>query len=171
MLVSALVAGLASSAAAHQDSGQSGRMIGPGAGQGAMMGPGMMGCPGLTSRQPGMGRGQMMPMDPMMGDPTQHIEGRIAFLKTELGITQEQEEVWNAYADSLREAAQSMQGMHEQMMSGDMPATLPERMRLHTQMMSAQIDALKTVQEAIVPLYDALSPEQKKTADNLMGMM
>jgi hypothetical protein len=110
----------------------------------------------------------------MMGGPGQHIEGRIAFLKTELGITPEQEEVWSAYADALRQAATSMQGMHDQMMSGGMPSTMPERMQWHDQMMSSRLEALKALRAAAVPLYNALSPEQKQTADALMmgmGMM
>ena len=42
-----------------------------------------------------MGRGGMMSM--MMGD---HIEGRIAFLKAELKITDVQMLQWNAFADN-----------------------------------------------------------------------
>lgn len=185
VLTTALVAGLALPVAAQQQ-GQPDRMMGPGAGQGRMMGPGggqgpmmgqgMMGqgsmpCPGMMGMGPGMGRGAMMGMGPMMGGPGQHIEGRIAFLKAELGITPEQEDAWNDYAEALRESASSMQAMHARMMSGDVPESLPERMALHQEMMSARIDALEGLTEATEELYEALSPEQRQTANNLMGMM
>jgi hypothetical protein len=170
-LLTAALAGLAWPVAAQQQ-GQPGRMMG----QGSMMTePGMMHGPGMMMQMPmmqGMGPGGM---GPMMGGPGQHIEGRIAFLKAELGITPEQEQVWSTYADALRASASSMQGMHDQMMSGGgMPATLPERMQWHEQMMSSRLEALKTIQAAAVPLYNALKPEQKQTADTLMmgmGMM
>ena len=47
---------------------------------------------------PGMG-----PM--MMGGPAKHLEGRIAFLRTELGITDAQMPLFNAFAEALRAAA------------------------------------------------------------------
>jgi hypothetical protein len=131
---------------------------------GMMMGPGTMDMPMMQGMRPGM----------MMGGPGQHIEGRLAFLRAELGITPEQEQVWSTYADALREAASSMQGMHDQMMSGGMPATLPERLERQEQMMTARLAALKKTKAAAVPLYNALGPEQKQTADALMmgmGMM
>lgn len=169
-LLAVALTALVSPAAAQQQRGQSPSTMGGS----WMMGPGTMHGPGMmmqTPMTPWMGPGAMMGWGPMMGGPGQHIEGRIAFLKTEIGITPAQEPVWKAYADALRASASSMQAMHDQMMSGGMPATPPERMLLHNQMMSAQLDASTTVQKVFVPLYDALSPEQKKVADALMGMM
>ena len=55
-----------------------------------------------------------------------------------------------------------------------MPATLPERLERQEKMMTARLDALKKTKATAVPLYNALSPEQKQTADALMmgmGMM
>jgi hypothetical protein len=168
--LAAVLAALAMPAAAQQ-TGQGSATRTPGQGmmgQGwmgqHMMGPGMMDMPMMQGMRPGM----------MMGGPGQHIEGRLAFLKAELGITPEQEQVWNAYADALRETATSMQGMHDQMMSGGMPATLPERLERHEQMMTARLDALEKTKATAVPLYNALSPEQKQAADAFMmgmGMM
>ena len=153
-------AGAAWPAAAQQQQGQPGGM-----GACPMMEPGMMRGSGMMIQMPtqGMGRGCMMGMGPMMmGGPGQHIEGRLAFLKTELGITPAQEQVWNVYAEAFRASASAMQGMHEQMMSGGMPASAPERMQRHEQMM---------LNAAAAPLYDALSPQQKERADTLLGMM
>lgn len=161
VLLATVLAGLALPASAQQQQGQTGRMMD----QGSMMGPGMM-------HGPGMGHAGMMGMGTMMGGPRQHIEGRLAFLKAELKITPQQEQVWSVYADSARASASSMQGMHDQMTSsGNKSSTLPERMQWHEQMMSSRLEGLKNLRLTAVPLYNALSPEQKQIADNLMWMM
>ncbi|MEQ9185553.1 MAG: Spy/CpxP family protein refolding chaperone [Thalassobaculum sp.] len=82
------------------------QMYGPMHGQGMMMGPGMMG--------PGM-----MPTMGMM-DPSQHIEGRIAFLETELRITEAQSPQWSAFADAMRANAKRMSEQWAGMMPGTM---------------------------------------------------
>ncbi len=55
-----------------------------------------------------MGGGGEMPM---------YREGRIAFLKAELAITDVQTKVWDAYAEALKKNMQSMQDMHKTMMT------------------------------------------------------
>lgn len=60
-----------------------------------MMGPGMMMGPGT------------MPMIGMM-DPARHVEGRLAFLRAELKITEAQTPQWNAFTDALRANAKRM---------------------------------------------------------------
>ena len=47
-------------------------------------------------------------------------EGRIAFLKTELKITDAQISQWNAFADALRANARRMSEMRSTMMPGGM---------------------------------------------------
>lgn len=164
-LIAAMLVAMALPAAAQpqQQSGQPGTMMQPGMKHcPGMMGPGMMGS-GMMGQGPGMG--------PMMGGPGQHVEGRIAFLKAELKITPEQEKPWNAFAEAMRQESASMRAMHEQRMAGGRPATLPERMQWHQHMMAGRLEAHKALQAAAVPLYDALSPEQKAIADDLIGMM
>jgi hypothetical protein len=46
------------------------------------------------------------------------VEGRIAFLRTELQITEAQTPAWNAFADVLRAQARSMEAMRSRMMGG-----------------------------------------------------
>ena len=159
-------------------------MMGPGMmGQG--MGPGMMGMMGWDRMMPMM-RGGMrgMMMGPgMMMDPgmmSQHIEGRLAFLRTELGITEAQAPQWNAFAEALRANAQAMADMHQQMMpmmmsmmqGGSQTMPLPQRLELHERMMTSHLEALRRVRAAAGPLYVALDDRQKRIADGLMmGMM
>jgi hypothetical protein len=113
----------------------------------------------------------------MMG---QHVEGRIAFLRAELGITAAQEAPWNAFAEALRGSAQAMADMHQQMVPMMMPmmqagpqaVPLPQRLELHERMMASHLEALRRFSAAAGPLYAALDDRQKRIADGLiMGMM
>ena len=155
-------------------------------GRGMMMGPGMM--------------SGMMPMMGMM-DPSQHISGRLAFLKAELRITEAQAPQWNAFADALRANAKRMgdsmntmmssgmmgRGMMGQGMMGQgmmMPGqpggsvSLPDRLGIAEQHMAAHLESLRAMKAPTTQLYAVLSDEQKRLADSLlhspmgvMGMM
>ena len=67
--------------------------------------------------------------------------------------------------------------MSDGMMGSSQTVTLPEKLALHEKMMTAHLEALRRLKTAVDPLYAALSPEQKKTGDELvmgpmgMGMM
>ena len=128
-----------------------------GAGGMGMMGAGMMG-------QGGMG---------MMAE---HVEGRLAFLKAELKITDAQLPLWNAFAAAMRDNAKAMQGMQGGMMAGmTQAATLPDKLAAGEKMLGTRLDAVRKLKAAADPLYAALSADQKKTADEIMvspmGMM
>jgi hypothetical protein len=152
-------------------------MMGQGMGSGAIVQPG--------NQQPGGQPGMMMNMDQMrqmmmgqqggMGMPFEHTEGRIAFLETELKITDAQTPQWNAFADTLRANAKAHQAMHEQMAKGGMPSSWLERLAFQQKAMSTRLDGLKALETAAKPLYAVLTDDQKKLADQLlsgpMGMM
>lgn len=154
-----------------------------------MTGQGTMGQQGTQAQggQPGM----MMNMDQMrsmmggmmgqqggmgaMGLPFEHVEGRIAFLKAELRITDAQAPQWNAFADTLRSNAKAYQAMHEQMTKGGMPSAWPDRLAAQQKALVTRLDAVKALEAAAKPLYAALTDEQKRVADQLFasptGMM
>jgi hypothetical protein len=121
----------------------------------------------------------MMPMMGMgMMGMADHVEGRIAFLKAELKITDAQLSQWNTFADSIRSNAQRMGEMRGTMMQGGMmgqTATAPDRLDRMEKMMTAMVEAVRSTKAALGPLYAVLSDEQKKMADTLlhgpMGMM
>jgi hypothetical protein len=125
------------------------------------------------------GRMPMMMMGPGAAGPgvmAQHVEGRLAFLRAELGITEAQAPQWNAFAEAFRANARAMVEMHQQMVPtmfpGPLLVPLPRRLDLHEQMMVARLDALRRLKAAAGPLYDALDERQKRMADGLvMGMM
>jgi hypothetical protein len=139
---------------------------------GASMPPGMMmnmGMPGdrMPMSMMGMMGGRMMQM------MAEHTDGWLAFLKTELKITDAQTPQWNAFADAVRANAKGMKEMHASMMETPTVA-LPDRLALHEKMLSAHLDAVRRMKAAVEPLYASFSDEQKKTADDVvspMGMM
>jgi len=150
-------------------------MMGP---QGGPPGGGMMGSDMMN----GGDMGRMMPMmlgGMMGGMPFEHIEGRLAFLKTELKITPAQEPQWSTFADTVRSIARSMKDMHEQMMQGGgrggmmrggaQAASAPARLDHYERMLTTRLEVVRTIKAAFAPLYASLSDEQKKTADELMS--
>lgn len=142
--------------------------------QGGMMGGqgGMMGCPMMASMMGGQG-GMMGGDTQHSGMMAQHAEAAIAKLKADLKITDAQATAWNRFADALRASAKSMEAVHQKMMRP--AASLPTKLAREEEMMAAHTNSLKTINEALAPLYTSLSDEQKKVADGLrigpMGLM
>jgi LTXXQ motif family protein len=102
-----------------------------------------------------------------------YLDGRLAFLKAELKITPEQEQVWNDYAAAVRTSADGMKEHCDdikEVKGEDNRPPLPERLDLRTKMMEAQLEALRAKGKALKPLYDALSDDQKKTANELIRL-
>jgi hypothetical protein len=139
-----------------------------------MMGRGMM-MNGDMEEMMSMMRGMMTMMSAQSGMMSAHVEGRIAFLKTELKITDTQTPQWDRFADALRAAARSMNEMFGQMMQPGSTGTLTARLGRQETMLSAHLAAVKALKEALEPLYGSFNDEQKNVADRLMigpmGMM
>lgn len=132
----------------------------------------------MPSGQPGMmapGMMSMMGSMAAMMDP-KHIEGHIAFLETELRITDAQKPSWVAFADALRANARAM-GDRKEKMQGSMmtlqiaaPDSLLQRIDLHERMLVARLEGLRQIKAALQPLYEMLDDTQKRTADELLMM-
>src|SRR5215471_12137060 len=115
-------------------------MQGPGMQGGAMAGAGGMPMMRMMTGQEGMGGTGMM---------AGHVEGRLAFLKTELKITDSQLSLWNAVADAIRANAKSMSEMPGAMMgSSQATAALPEKLSLREKMITAHLEALRRLKTA-----------------------
>jgi hypothetical protein len=147
----------------------------PGNAPAAAMPPGMMMDMGETGGMSSgrMAMGNMMGMmmgGRMMEMMAAHTEGWLAFLKTELKITEAQTPQWSAFADAVRANAKGMKEMHGSMMETPKPA-LPDRFALHEKMLSAHLDAVRRMKAAVEPLYASFSDEQKKTADDVLSPM
>jgi hypothetical protein len=129
---------------------------------------------------PGPGAGHMMMHGMMaqhgaMGMPFEHVEGRLAFLKTELKITDAQMPQWEKFAESVRSVARAVKGTPPMMVGGAHPTSAPALLDSYEKMLTVRLDAVRTVKVAFDPLYAAFADEQKKVADELltspMGLM
>jgi len=105
----------------------------------------------------------------------EHIEGRLAFLKTELKITDAQLPLWNVFAQAMRDNATAMQAVPHTMMGKNNAATLPDKLAARETTLATRLETARKLKAAADPLYMALDTDQKKTADELMlgpmGMM
>ena len=110
-----------------------------------------------------MGPGVMMDVGPMM-------EGRLAYMKAELGITDAQTAAWDGYVTAVKAGASNMQGMHTTMMQAMQAGTALERLDARTKAMESMVESLKALRPATEKLYSALTDDQKKKADLLLGM-
>jgi hypothetical protein len=139
-------------------------------GQGGMMGqdgknggPDMMGCPMMGKGMMGgmMGKG-MMHSRPMM-------EARLAYIKADLDITEEQMEAWDAYAEAVRGRHATMEGMHADMMKAKEDGGAVERLDARIKAMEDMVESLKALKPATEGLYAVLTDEQKEKANKLLG--
>ena len=148
---------------------------GPGIMDGQGYGPGMMG-PGYGPGMMGNYGPGMMGGCPMMGTATDgkvstFAEGRIAFLKAELGIADAQKSEWDAYAEKIKANLQNMQGMWQTMKTVFDAKTPADRLDAQIAAMDSRLAALKEIKPALAKLYAALSDEQKKKADEVLTGM
>jgi hypothetical protein len=155
-------------------SAQMGWRGGNGPGMGPGYGPGMMGPgygPGRGSGGGMMGGGCGMMGARSDGRAETFVNGRIAFLKAELGITDAQKAAWDTYADAIKRNLQSMQGMWQTMQAVFEAKTPVERLDARVTAMESRLTALKEVKPALANLFAALSDDQKKKADELLTEM
>jgi hypothetical protein len=146
---------------------------------------------GMMSNMPMMNMMNMMEtmhaakmMGPGMGGMAtiDRVEGRIAFLRTELKITDAQSSTWDAFADALRANAKRLGELRASMMGtpseAQQPAaTMADRLNRQEQWLLARLEGTRAMKAAFTKLNEALSDEQKKTANDIlpphtgMGMM
>jgi LTXXQ motif family protein len=156
------------------------------AGPSGMMGQGMTGGPQGMMGRGGMMGGNMPPanMIQMMGMMGQtgcggmsgmatidRVEGRIAFLKTELKITDAQSAAWSAFADALRANAISLGEVRASMtqQAGGAPQSLVDRLALQEKWLAARLEGTRAIKSALTNLAGTFSDEQKKAADELLA--
>jgi hypothetical protein len=133
----------------------------------------MMQMMGMMGQSGSAGMSTMgMPMQMM----TEHIEGRIAFLRAELKIAPAQTAAWDEFAEALRANAKRMSGMSG--MAGQMGSatpTLSQRAAGEERLLEARLEGIRKMRGALDRLYAVLTDEQKKQAEGLMpphlGMM
>ena len=142
----------------------------PMGGPGGMMGPGEMGPGGWGAWMMGPGGAHKMMMNPTMLPAL--IEGKLAFFKTLLEITDQQSGAWNAFADTVRAEAKDLAEAQQKRMQAAGPGerTLPQWVELHLQGMEERVAAVKKIEPALDALYQSLTPAQRQKADQLVRM-
>jgi hypothetical protein len=97
------------------------------------------------------------------------VEGRLAFIKQELQITEAQMPAWNKLADDIRATAKSHNARMRALVSSEGKAkTLPERLDAQEQLISARLEEIKQIKGSLNALYGQLSDAQKKEADDIV---
>ena len=139
--------------------------------------PMMMNMMGAMMKMMGGGGAQMgmggMDMSGM--GMTERIEGRIAFLRAELQISDGQSKVWNAFAGALRNNAKLLKEANMPMMTDASAPQLLAQLDSQERILGARLEGIRAMKAALAALYEALTPDQRKTADELlaahMGLM
>ena len=118
----------------------------------------MMDMMRMRSMQPGMTAGSARL------DLTDRIEGRIAFLRAELHITDAQSTAWNGMADALRSARKHLIDARLALDNTSPSARLAQ----YERHLSERLEALKGARAAFDHLFGVLDAAQKRVADELL---
>ena len=124
---------------------------------------------GMMAQMPMMQMMKAMQGQDAMGglDLTERVEGRIAFLKAELAITDKQADTWNAFADALRAYSAALKSAHPAGMDTMAPDLLA-RLDKSEMQLSAELDGVRGLKAALTPLWAELTDEQRSTATELL---
>jgi hypothetical protein len=106
-----------------------------------------------------------------MHHPMQMAEARIKELHTKLHITAEQEGLWGAVAQAMRDNAGEMEGLIQARMQNKSQMGAIDNLTAFEQMTQAHADGIKKFVAALQPLYDAMTPAQQKNADLVFQSM
>ena len=108
---------------------------------------------------------QMLGVVPMRpGQTIEFSEGRLAFLKAELKITEAQNKAWDAFAAALRDNVAKLNEAYKAPDREAMDKMSPaERLGWYEKAVSARLDAVKRSRAVIEPLYASLTDDQKQT--------
>jgi hypothetical protein len=136
----------------------------PQMGGNSMMGNGMSMMGMMQTMMGSGGMGGMATID--------RVEGRIAFLKTELKITDGQGDAWNVFADVLRSNARKLGELRASMAP---QASLVDRLTWQEKWLTARSENTRAIRTAYTDLAAKFTDDQKKSAEQLlaphMGMM
>ena len=101
------------------------------------------------------------------------VEGRIAFIRAELKITDAQANAWNTFAGALRANAQKLGALRPAMMpqsgSSGPAQTLADRLDMQERWLAARLEGTRSIKAAFTSVFGTFSEDQKKTATELLG--
>jgi protein CpxP len=98
------------------------------------------------------------------------VEQRITQLHAQLKVTPDQESKWNSVAQAMRDNAANMEKLvaekHQQAPQG---MTAVDDLKTYQEFAQAHVDGLKNLTSAFSSLYDSMSDQQKKNADQVFA--
>lgn len=125
----------------------------------------MMGMMMQMMHRGGMGMsGEAMPGMHM----ADRVEGRLAFLKTELKIAEAQAGVWNDFAAALRNNAKKLDEVRKTAAASTSGPSLAGQLGQQEAWYAARLEGIRAIKAATERLYAALGESQRETADQLM---
>ena len=95
------------------------------------------------------------------------VEERIADLHARLHITPAQETQWNQFAQVMRDNARNMDQTFEQRAQRFGQMTAVDNMQSYAQLAEAHAQDVQKLVPAFQAVYDSMSADQKRTADQL----
>ncbi len=138
---------------------------GMGGGMGGMDHGGGMGGKG------GMEHGMAGMMRHMLCGPTEHVEGRLAYLKAELNLTPQQQQAWSTFADAYRAAIEKTAktcAAPPPPVEQPMQHGVLGQLTMMDKHMTEHLDLVRGLKRAIEPLFAVLTEEQKRIADHTL---
>ena len=103
---------------------------------------------------------------------TSGVEQQITQLHSELKISSDQESKWNSVAQAMRDNAANLQKLiGEKQQQGAQNVTAVDDLETNQQFVQAHLDGLKNFTSAFKSLYDSMSDQQKKNADQVFARM
>jgi periplasmic protein CpxP/Spy len=98
------------------------------------------------------------------------VEQRITQLHSELKITPDQESMWNSVAQAMRDNAANMEKLvAEKRQQAPQNMTAVDDLKTYQEFTQAHLDGLKNLTSAFSSLYDSMSDQQKKNADEVFA--
>lgn len=101
---------------------------------------------------------------------TERTEARIKDLEAALKITPEQQGLWKALTQVMRDNAKTMEDLAKARADKSKNMNAVEDLKSYSQFAQAQVEGLQKYIPAFEALYNSMSPEQKKNADALFKM-
>lgn len=97
----------------------------------------------------------------------QFVAGRIAFLKAELKITPQQEAQWSKVAEAMRLNAKAIDAARAQ--KTEEPRSAVQALEARGRFADTMAKNTERMLAAFRPLYQTLSPDQQKMADEILA--
>jgi hypothetical protein len=115
---------------------------------------------------------QMAPAGKSMHGPAAmaaQVESRIKTLHAKLKITPDQESDWNDFAQAMRDNEANMSQMIQERHQKGATLSAVDDLQSYQKIAQAHADGMTKLISAFEPLYDSMSDEQKKNADEVFG--